>query len=153
MKTLISWLIYLTILAFAALLIIPNIVITESITPIYHDDRVGKLGQFFTLYEAKSKHSCPAKLYIKDFLAVSDVYKLDFRLLPAISIAESTCFQHGLYNNYFGVGSATSLEHYNTPIQGIERAAQILVKYGITRYGPNKDKYPAEIQRMEEQIK
>lgn len=149
LKTIFTWLIYGFVLLFLILGIYYHYIDSLKIEPIsiHHDSRIFVVGSFFAHYH------CPAIKYTKDFLRISDQYGLDFRLLPAISLQESTCFKRGLYNNYFGVGSASALEHYISPIQGIERAAQILVKYGIKRYGPNQDLYPKEIKAIEEEIK
>ncbi len=121
--------------------------LTQSAFIVKHDPRVSSLASFFGHYK------CPTPYYVKEYLQIADKYGLDYRLLPAISIQESTCGKHELYNNWFGIGSSSSLEHYTSPIQGIERAAQVITKYGLKHYGPNQDKYPLEIKAIEEQIK
>lgn len=52
------------------------------------------------------KHQCPKPYYIKEYLNAADKYNLDYRLLPAISIQESSCGRHYRFNNYWGWNSA-----------------------------------------------
>lgn len=62
------------------------------------------LGRFYAHYR------CPAINYslTKDYIDAARQYNLDYRLLPAISIAESSCFRHYRYQNGFGWNSANS---------------------------------------------
>lgn len=67
------------------------------IVPIM-DYRVVALGKLFESYQ------CPLLPYVDDFIAAADKYNIDYRLLPAISIKESTCGKHYPINtnNPFG---------------------------------------------------
>ncbi|MGH9665267.1 MAG: hypothetical protein ACRD9L_12665, partial [Bryobacteraceae bacterium] len=64
------------------------------------DGRMVRLETFFDL------HGCPAPYHTTDYLRAADRYALDYRLLPAISVAESTCGQYCRLNNYWGWDSA-----------------------------------------------
>jgi hypothetical protein len=67
---------------------------------IPHDQRVGKLYTFFSSYD------CPTPYHIMDYLEAADAHDLDYRLLPAISLRESTCGIYQRWNNYWGWDSA-----------------------------------------------
>lgn len=54
------------------------------IAPIM-DSRAAALGKFF------EKYNCPLLPYVDEFIAAADKYSLDYRLLPAIALHESTC--------------------------------------------------------------
>lgn len=64
------------------------------------DGRMVRLETFFEL------HGCPAPYHTTDYLRAADRYALDYRLLPAISVVESTCGQYCRLNNYWGWDSA-----------------------------------------------
>jgi len=69
--------------------------------PIIVDGRVLRLASFF------DKYQCPHPHYIRDYLHAADKYALDYRLLPAISVRESTCGQHTpSVTNHWGWDSA-----------------------------------------------
>jgi len=59
-------------------------------TPIPVDPREANLAAFFTA------RKCPDINFslIPDYLAVADQYNLDWRILPAISVQESSCLQY-----------------------------------------------------------
>ena len=63
---------------------------------VIHEDRPVLLEKFFKHYR------CPEPYYIEDYLEVADRYGLDFRLLPAISVRETTCGRFEKNNNRFG---------------------------------------------------
>ncbi len=67
-----------------------------------HDPRLVRLVQFFDDF------SSPAKALAPDFLAAADMYHLDWRLLPSISLVESGGGKTALRNNMFGWNSARS---------------------------------------------
>lgn len=71
---------------------------TQYITP--SDARAKIIENFF------KKYSSPLFTYSKNFVAVSDAYKLDWRLLPAISMQESNGGKKVIKNSYnpFGYG-------------------------------------------------
>lgn len=63
------------------------------------DIRALKLEAFFI------KHKCPQPYYTNDYLSSADKYNIPFILLPAISVAESSCGRHQRYNNWWGYWS------------------------------------------------
>jgi hypothetical protein len=64
------------------------------------DQREAKLEAFFTL------HKCPSPHHVTEYLNAADKYKLDYRLVPAISIIESQCGKHQPLSNWWGWNSA-----------------------------------------------
>lgn len=52
------------------------------------DHRVPELNRFM------DKQLCPKPYYVKEYLNAADKYNLDYRLLPAISVQESSCGRH-----------------------------------------------------------
>src|SRR5579862_580364 len=67
-----------------------------------HDPRIDKLKTFFASY------GCPTPHHALDYVQAADVFQVDYRLLPAISLLESTCGTNGRSNNYWGWNSAQS---------------------------------------------
>lgn len=63
------------------------------------DWRAARLGRFFT------KLHCPIANLASDFVAAADKNKLDWRLLPSISIVESGGGKTARNNNVFGWGN------------------------------------------------
>lgn len=63
------------------------------------DGRVSKLERFFQSY------GCPSPHYSADYIRAADAHQLDYRLLPAISLVESTCGLHEQRNNRWGWNS------------------------------------------------
>jgi hypothetical protein len=66
------------------------------------DPRGERLEAFFKAYD------CPAPLHVDEYLRAADSHALDYRLLPAISLVESTCGAFGKLNNHWGWDSAQS---------------------------------------------
>ena len=64
------------------------------------DQRHAKLETFFQSF------GCPAPYHVKEYLGTADTYAIDYRLLPAISILESTCGIYQRENNRWGWASA-----------------------------------------------
>lgn len=64
------------------------------------DSRIVKLTTFFQSYE------CPEPLYVEEYLRAADAHALDYRILPALSVRESTCGRHERLNNLWGWASA-----------------------------------------------
>jgi len=63
------------------------------------DARVSKLVNFFRIYD------CPEPYHVTSYLRAADANDLDYRLLPVISILESTCGKYQRKNNHWGWGS------------------------------------------------
>jgi hypothetical protein len=64
------------------------------------DTRIERLESFFRA------HHCPAPHFTGEYLAAADNYSIDYRLLPAVSVRESTCGLHARLNNRWGWDSA-----------------------------------------------
>lgn len=60
------------------------------------DPRLVRLRQFF------QERDCPAQRLAADFIAASDMHQLDWRLLPSLSLVESTGGKYQKNNNMFG---------------------------------------------------
>ncbi len=63
------------------------------------DPRISMLEKFFDAY------ACPAPHYSADYIRAADTHNLDYRLLPAISLVESTCGVYERSNNRWGWNS------------------------------------------------
>lgn len=61
-----------------------------------NDPRLARLRKFF------QKGDCPARDLSADFLHVADQHNLDWRLLPSISMVESSGGRAARHNNMFG---------------------------------------------------
>jgi hypothetical protein len=64
------------------------------------DERHAKLDTIFQSF------GCPAPYHVKEYLGAADTYAIDYRLLPAISVLESTCGIYQHENNRWGWASA-----------------------------------------------
>jgi len=72
----------------------------STLPPESHDPRGARLEAFFKTY------GCPAPLHVNDYLRAADSHALDYRILPAISLVESTCGAFERMNNRWGWDSA-----------------------------------------------
>jgi hypothetical protein len=75
--------------------------VAES-TPPPSDLRIEKLDVFFRSY------GCPAPHHAVDYVRAADAFQVDYRLLPVISLLESTCGTYATTNNYWGWDGARS---------------------------------------------
>ena len=73
--------------------------VTEN-PPVLRDNRYDRLENFFQSF------GCPTPHYVSDYLGAADSYAIDYRLLPAISVLESTCGIYQRLNNRWGWDSA-----------------------------------------------
>jgi hypothetical protein len=73
--------------------------VTEN-PSVLRDNRYDKLETFFQSF------GCPAPHYVSEYLGAADSYAIDYRLLPAISVLESTCGVYQRLNNRWGWDSA-----------------------------------------------
>lgn len=76
-------------------------VASDSTLPL-RDPRVMRLEAFFKAYD------CPGPLHVQEYLQAADSHELDYRLLPAISLVESTCGAYQRMNNRWGWDSTQS---------------------------------------------
>jgi hypothetical protein len=84
------------------------------------DPRLSRLKKFF------GDRDCPLRDAARDFLVAADQNKLDWRLLPSISIIESSGGKDYRNNNVFGWGS--SIEKFSSVRAGIHYVAAQLGK-------------------------
>ena len=96
------------------------------------DARTIRLGTFFDRYQ------CPAPYHIGDYLRAADAYQIDYRLLPAISVRETTCGQFSRFNNHWGWKSQRGA--FESVPQGIE-----FVTRQLAQAAPYAGKAPANI--------
>ena len=76
-------------------------VASDNTLPVV-DMRGAHLEAFFKAYD------CPAPLHVEEYLQAADSHSLDYRLLPAISLVESTCGAFERRNNRWGWDSVQS---------------------------------------------
>lgn len=117
------------------------------------DIRSAKLEAFFAAYR------CPGPLHIGDYLRAADTYGIDYRLLPALSVRESTCGWHARKNNRWGWDSART--GFASVAAGIEFIARQLARGRYYRgktleqklrtYNPNPV-YAAEVKKLMKEI-
>jgi hypothetical protein len=92
------------------------------------DPRLLRIQEFFAMRE------CPAHAYAADFVIAADQNDLDWRLLPSISMVESTGGKESKNNNIFGWDNAN--KRFRTKREGIYRVAARLKSSPFYR---NKD--------------
>jgi hypothetical protein len=86
---------------------------TQSYTHVpLPDDRPHRIDTYF------SERAMPLSGYGDRFVAVADACDMDWRLLPAIAIRESSGGKRMQYNNPFGWGGA------NIPFESIDQAIE-----------------------------
>jgi hypothetical protein len=64
------------------------------------EERAQKLEAFFVA------HGCPQPFHVEDYLRAADLNQLDYRILPAVSVLETTCGIYAHRNNRWGWASA-----------------------------------------------
>lgn len=120
------------------------------------DDRAARLDAYF------AKRNMPLEGYGAKFIEVADAYDMDWRLLPAIGVRESSGGKHMMNNNPFGWGSAkikfddfsNAIEEVGANISGNDEhtaryyknktVAQVLWAYN----GTVMPTYPAEVMNI-----
>jgi hypothetical protein len=91
-----------TLRALAALTLVASAygnAVTEN-PLVLRDTRYDRLESFFQSF------GCPTPHYVSEYLGAADSYTIDYRLLPAISVLESTCGIYQRLNNRWGWDSA-----------------------------------------------
>jgi hypothetical protein len=117
------------------------------------DPRQIKLEAFFQTYD------CPTPHHVDDYLRAADDHQIDYRLLPAISLVESTCGSFGRHNNRWGWDSA---QHgFASVSDGIEFIASQLaespyykgktLEQKLLTYNPYP-RYVEQVRRLMDQI-
>jgi len=130
-------------------------VASDSTLPLpgSNDPRGARLEAFFRSY------GCPAPLHVKDYLRAADSHALDYRILPAISLVESTCGAFEKMNNRWGWDSAQS--GFPSVPEGIEFITTQLaegppykgktLKEKLFTYNPYPQ-YVRQVERLMQQI-
>jgi hypothetical protein len=129
-------------------------VASDSTLPASNPDpRGARLEAFFKAYD------CPAPLHVSEYLQAADSHALDYRLLPAISLVESTCGAYARMNNRWGWDSAQS--GFPTVSAGIDYITGQLaegpyykgktVKEKLFTYNPYPQ-YVRQVERLMQQI-
>ncbi len=85
------------------------------------DDRVFRVNAFFDSY------NCPEPNYALEYVRSADRHGLDYRMLPVISLLESTCGTYQRLNNYWGWNSART--GFPTVEHGIEYVTSRLAEH------------------------
>lgn len=112
------------------------------------------LRQLAELKKFFARHGCadPDGDIAGNYMEYANQYGLDYRLLPAISVQESSCGKHQLYNNWWGFGSSSSLVQFKNIYQGMDYVMSKLTDHpyagkdtaGVLQtYGPHPDGKPS----------
>lgn len=131
----------------------------EDLTDELH---LSQLENFFARY----KCSDPDYDIAGNYLEYAHHYGIDWRLLPAISVKESTCGKHELYNNWWGFGSYTGLKHFKNIYYGMDyimskfydqpyvgkSETQLLQAYGPHPGGKPSTTYYKEVLKLIKEI-
>lgn len=123
----------------------------DTVAP--QDQRISKLEAFFQSY------NCPTPLHVDDYILAADIYAIDYRLLPAISLLESTCGSYERKNNHWGWDSAQT--GFSSVRAGIHFVARELaenpyykgktLEQKLLTYNPDRH-YLASVRRLMRQI-
>jgi hypothetical protein len=116
------------------------------------DPRTARLESFFRNYH------CPAPYHTSEYLSTADAYGLDYRLLPAVSIRETSCGKGAKQqNNLWGYHR----QSFASIAAGIDFLARRLTQHPFYRgktlqnklfiYNP-RAAYPEEVKRIMRQI-
>lgn len=104
----------------------PGSRLADVVTPA--DPRLLRIKQYFL------ERECPAHVYAEDFVTAADQNNLDWRLLPSLSMVESTGGKASRNNNMFGWDNGDT--GFRTSREGIYRVASRLNRSHLYR---NKD--------------
>ena len=142
-KTILRTLVVLTLLASAY-----GNAVTEN-PPVLRDNRYDRLETFFQSF------GCPTPHYVNEYLGAADSYAIDYRLLPAISVLESTCGIYQRLNNRWGWDSAR--KGFSSFRAGLQYIARQLsegrfyknksLEEKVRMYNPNPQ-YARQVQKL-----
>ncbi len=101
----------------------------NQISPEDQEDlkHLDELEKFFVRYHCDD----PDNNIAGNYLEYAHHYGVDWRLLPAISVQESSCGKHQLYNNWWGFGSSSGLVHFQNIYYGMD---YIMAKFKDSPY-------------------
>jgi len=129
-------------------------VASDNTLPVSNaDPRSTRLEAFFKAYD------CPAPLHVNEYLRAADSHALDYRLLPAISLVESTCGAFERMNNRWGWDSAqigfpsvpTGIEYISEQLAENPRYKGKTLQEKLFTYNPYPQ-YVREVERLMKQI-
>ena len=129
-------------------------VASDSTLPVRDPDPRGvKLEAFFKAYD------CPAPLHIDEYLRAADSHALDYRILPAISLVESTCGAFQRMNNRWGWDSTQSgfpsvpagIDYITEQLAENPRYKGKTVQEKLFTYNPYPQ-YVRQVERLMQQI-
>jgi hypothetical protein len=117
------------------------------------DPRGARLEAFFKAYD------CPAPLHVEEYLKAADSHSLDYRILPAISLVETTCGAFERLNNRWGWDSAQSgfpsvpdgIEFITAQLAENPRYKGKTVEQKLFTYNPYQE-YVRAVKRLMHQI-
>ena len=143
-------------LLFAGMLSAPVAVHVKSPNPpseYQNDPRLETLKRFF------QQGDCPAQDFSEEFLKAADTHKLDWRLLPSISLVESGGGRDARNNNLFGWDGGRA--SFTSVRAGIHQVAGRLANSKLYRdkdvdailrmYNPNAE-YPGVVKSVMRRI-
>ncbi len=127
-------------------------VASDSTLPL-EDPRVVRLEAFFKTYD------CPGPFHVHEYLQAADSHALDYRLLPAISLVESTCGAFERMNNRWGWDSVQSgfvsvpagIDYITEQLAENPRYKGKTVKEKLFTYNPYPQ-YVRQVERLMRQI-
>lgn len=144
---------------------IPEVITSSSYAPEETEARVEVLTEFFKRYDS------PLIEHAQEIIASADKYDIDWRLVPAIAMQESTLCKRIPKNSHncwgFGIygGKVTRFTDYSTAIDTVTRtlATEYKEKRGleepheiVTRYTPGSttwaDKVSLVMSRIDEPL-
>ena len=93
---------------------------SSRVPQVLPDERILKVDAFFKSY------NCPLPNHAADYVKAADLYDIDYRILPAISLLESTCGVFQRHNNHWGWNSARS--GFPSVVHGIDHISRQLAQ-------------------------
>jgi len=127
-------------------------VASDNTLPVV-DLRGARLEAFFKAYD------CPGPLHVEEYLEAADAHALDYRLLPAISLVESTCGAFERHNNRWGWDSVQSgfpsvpagIEYVTEQLAENPRYKGKTIRQKLFTYNPYKG-YVRQVEQLMQQI-
>lgn len=108
------------------------------------------------------QHHFSKPYYTDEYIKAADRYHISWRLLTAISLAESSGCKHYLYNNCWGYGSSSGLVHFSSIPEGIDYVSRQLGTSHYYKhqsfdtiawnYGPHTKEYVLKIKTYLKEI-
>jgi hypothetical protein len=138
----------------ALLALVPAALSASDRLPVNTPDiRAVRLEAFFVT------HNCPAPYHVHDYLRAADQNGIDYRILPALSVRESTCGRYARLNNRWGWDSART--GFESVAHGIHYIAHELafarayrgktIDQKLRAYNPNPS-YVQQVKRLMNEI-